>query len=115
MPRFAENTIMVLLAFALTGMAVFAVVENIPVSTSAVVAAGQADDSLTCPATGCTAVSCHATSSSAATSTDGETLQTCPATGCTSYGCHATEGGSGGGHGRGGMNGRGSAITVPSN
>lgn len=53
----------------------------------------------TCPATGCTSSSCHATggllstsgSTSVASNTT-EVAQTCPATGCTASSCHATQG-----------------------
>lgn len=60
---------------------------------------GSSAGAATCPATGCTSSSCHATSgllttseSTSVASSTTEAVQSCPATGCTASTCHATQG-----------------------
>lgn len=107
--RVLQNTVAVLVVTLFTTLAVFAVVSNVEIPSTLVADTAASADSAVCPATGCTAVSCHATIGVAAASPDADSdLQTCPATGCSSYGCHATDGestgmpgdGHGFGHGR---------------
>jgi len=106
MKRNLRNTISVLAVTALTAGAVYVSVQfglgtMLPQSASAQV--------LMCPATGCTASSCHATQGQPASATAGGSAAsfasadaggslTCPATGCTASSCHATQG-AGRGHG----------------
>jgi hypothetical protein len=106
MPRMLRRTVWVLYAVAVTSLAVYSSVTLVavasPDTSQSVVLASNAE---TCPATGCTATSCHAetgqspwaeqTQSSEASqggATGGSSLQTCPATGCTATSCHATSG-----------------------
>ncbi len=107
--RVLSNSLSVLLVTAVTTVVIYAGVSSLEPATATAYAqtSGRETGTLVCPATGCTAVSCHATqgdsgvpSSGTAASTgtgassttgDGQ-VQTCPRTGCTSIGCHATDG-----------------------
>lgn len=105
--RIFQNTVIVLVATMLTAGAVYAGVSAVGTPSVAISASSDGGaGELVCPATGCSAVSCHAAGgAAAATAEDGTSdLQACPRTGCTSQGCHATEGSSpgGSGHGHGG-------------
>jgi hypothetical protein len=111
MTRTARNTVSVLFATVVATLAIFASVQY-GIGSLAPEAATAA--SLTCPATGCTASSCHATQSGSSAAagqsltTDGSSGSntsvsslTCPRTGCTASSCHATAGGGAGGWGGG--------------
>lgn len=103
MNRNLRNVIHVLLTSAVSAAAIYAVVQF---GGSALAPEAATAQSHVCPATGCTAASCHATTGDAtAVVTTGtqagvaasNETQTCPATGCTSVGCHASDGGGSGG------------------
>jgi len=90
MDRYLRNTAAVMFASALTAMAVYGVVLLLNPSptgytqtaSSGIVAANydtSGGSSLTCPATGCTASSCHATSGGGGRGSQGSTTyQTMP-------------------------------------
>ncbi len=103
----ARRTLSVLLVTTLTALAVFAAVEVVNVlAPNAVIAA----TTQTCPATGCTTSTCHATNGTGipqSGSSSSSATYTCPRTGCTASYCHAAQGGGNGSGGYGAGSGYG--------
>ena len=111
MPKTLRRTLSVLIAITVTTLGVYGVVRVGAVifpSSSAIASAG--NQVQTCPATGCTAYSCHGATGAPPPSQDGGTAQSsaaasdravvngsaatyvCPATGCTATSCHGATG-----------------------
>ncbi len=110
LPKTLRRTLSVLIAITVTTLGVYGAVRvGAVIFPSSSVIASAGNQVQTCPATGCTAYSCHGATGAPPLGQDGSTSQSsttpdqgggsastvtqvCPATGCTATSCHGATG-----------------------